>query len=104
MICTLTRCELCILTSAMAVSGETHSHPRGVRSTGTHFHPSSLAYSSTGWRVLAARAHTLGVQVTGRLLRGILYANDIVLLAESAHYLQALLYVLSEFCTAAMSH
>ncbi len=50
---------------------------------------------------LAARAPTLGARVTGRLLRAILYANDFVLLAESAQDLQALLDVLKEFCTAA---
>jgi hypothetical protein len=50
---------------------------------------------------LAARAPTLGVNITGRLLRAILYADDIVLLAESAEDLQALLNVLEEFCTAA---
>jgi hypothetical protein len=50
---------------------------------------------------LTACALTLGVRVTGRLLHAILYANDIVLLAESAHDLHALLDVLEEFCTAA---
>jgi hypothetical protein len=50
---------------------------------------------------LVARAPTLGVRITGRLLRAILYAGDIVLFAESAHDLQALLDVLQEFCTAA---
>jgi hypothetical protein len=50
---------------------------------------------------LEARAPTLVVKVTGRLLRAILYADDIVLLAESAQDLQALLVVLEEFCTAA---
>jgi hypothetical protein len=52
-------------------------------------------------RFLEARAPTLGVNVTGRLLRAILYAVDIVLLAESAQELQALLDVLEEFCRAA---
>jgi hypothetical protein len=50
---------------------------------------------------LAERAPTLGIWVTGRLLCYILYADDIVLLAESAHNLQALLNELEEFCTAA---
>jgi hypothetical protein len=49
---------------------------------------------------LEAHAPTLGVKVAGRLLRAILYANDIVLLAQSAQDLQALLDVLEEFCTA----
>ena len=50
---------------------------------------------------LEARAPTLGVNITGRLLRAILYADDIVLLADSAQELQALLDVLEEFCRAA---
>jgi hypothetical protein len=50
---------------------------------------------------LAACALTLGVRVTGLVLRAILYANDIILLAESAQDLQALLDVLEDFYTAA---
>jgi hypothetical protein len=50
---------------------------------------------------LEGRAPTLDVKVTGRLLRAILYADDIVLLAESGQDLQALLDVLEEFCRAA---
>jgi hypothetical protein len=50
---------------------------------------------------LEARAPTLGVKVTGQLLQAILYADDIVLLAESAQDLQALSDALEEFCTAA---
>jgi hypothetical protein len=49
---------------------------------------------------LAARAPTLGVRVTGRHLRAILYADDIVLLTERTQDLQALLDVLEEFRTA----
>ena len=49
---------------------------------------------------LAERCPNSGTMVAGQLLRALLYADDAVLICDSAQQLQALLDALSEFCTA----
>ena len=49
---------------------------------------------------LAEKCPDSGTRVAGQLLRALLYADDVVLVCDSAQQLQALLDALGEFCTA----
>jgi len=49
-------------------------------------------------KFITDRLPAAGAQVAHKLIRVLLYADDLVLLADSIHDLQAMLDVLHEFC------